>query len=137
MFSKKQVDVIDCIIIDVSGMRYRYEYAITQDDDTAKVTRYNIILKDGKDVRERECSVNVPAEKLVSLCNSCSILKWDGFNGKHPKGVSDGVMFTLKASVNGSEQIHANGSENFPKHYKEFMSELDSLLTGNDQGSNN
>ena len=133
LFSKKQVDTIDFIVVEVTSMRFKHEYVITQDDGEASLTRYKITAKDGKDVRERECSVKVPAEEIISLCNSCGILKWDGFSGKHPKNVSDGVMFAFKACVNGSEQIHAGGSENFPKHYKEFMNELDDRLKKSDQ----
>lgn len=129
--NKKQIDLIDCIIIEVSGMRFRHEYSILQKEDTAEVTRYEIKIRDGRDVKERDGSAEVSAAEILELCKNCDIVKWDGFHGAHPKNVSDGIMFSFKASVNNGEfQIHADGSENFPKHYKEFMSALDEYIRG-------
>ncbi|MBO4411374.1 MAG: hypothetical protein J5794_04230 [Lachnospiraceae bacterium] len=32
----------------------------------------------------------------------------------------DGIMFRLEAFVNGGRRIFADGSQNFPKHYREL-----------------
>ena len=73
---------------------------------------------------------NVPCsmQTMIELMNTCGILSWDGFHGKHPKNVSDGIMFDFTANVSGGQTIHADGSANFPKGYHEFVRTLDEML---------
>ena len=66
-------------------------------------------------------------DTVLELLNKCRILSWDGFNGPHPKNVKDGIMFTLKATVNEGKKIYATGSQNFPKHYRDFRDGLNAL----------
>ena len=75
-----------------------------------------------------ESSVPCDAQTMIELMNTCGILRWNGFHGKHPKNVSDGIMFRFEATVNGGQGIFADGSENFPKGYREFVRALDSML---------
>ena len=70
---------------------------------------------------------------MLDLLNKCSLLSWDGFHGKHPKGVKDGIMFSLQAVLNGGKTIKAEGSENFPRHYRDFTDGLYSLLNDDRQ----
>ena len=65
---------------------------------------------------------------LVSLMNTCEVFRWDGFHGKHPRGVSDGDMFDFKAEVNGGVRIYACGSANFPKGYRELVRAFGEML---------
>jgi len=43
--------------------------------------------------------------------------------------VKDGIMFDFRATVNDGQEIHADGSENFPKGYHDFVRELNKILT--------
>ena len=56
------------------------------------------------------------------------MLSWDGFRGEHPKGVLDGTMFRMEATVNGGRRIRADGSQNFPKGYRELDAGIDEIL---------
>ena len=38
-------------------------------------------------------------------------------------------MFDFRATVNDGQEIHADGSENFPKGYHDFVRELNKILT--------
>ena len=60
--------------------------------------------------------------------NNCSVIRWDGFHGEHPKNVKDGIMFDFTATVNGGQTIYADGSANYPKGYNEFVRELNKML---------
>ena len=63
-------------------------------------------------------------------------MKWNGFHGKHPRNVRDGEMFTFAAVVNEGEKISADGSENFPKNYRELKERLHVLLESGDDPQN-
>ena len=68
------------------------------------------------------------ADRILKLLNDCELISWDGFHGDHPKDVKDGIMFSLKATVNGNRNIRAEGSENFPKHFRELWKGMDAIL---------
>ena len=65
---------------------------------------------------------------MLKLLNDCGISTWNGFHGKHPRGVKDGTMFNFKAKINGDTEITADGSQNFPKHYRDLTDGLYKLL---------
>ncbi len=123
------------ITLRVSGMRFTYEDEILMKDDMAELTRYRIVFGQGKDNREAESKVLCDKERIIKLLNDCRILSWNGFSGKHPKNVSDGIMFNLHAIIN-DKKISASGSENFPKHYREFTNGLNEILRENDDRKN-
>ena len=77
-----------------------------------------------------EKQVSVSNAMVLKLLNECKLLSWDGFCGKHPRGVMDGMMFSLNAVVNGDKKIRADGSQNFPKHYWDFTDGLYEMLNG-------
>ena len=129
-FEKKQLTSFESILIRESGMRFRVEYEIEPKDDKAQISLYRIMIRDREDVRELDSQAVMSRDEFIALCNRCGLMGWNGFHGAHPKGVHDGIMFTLEARVNGGEKIKAEGSENFPKHYREFVSELSSALRG-------
>ncbi|MBR5340544.1 MAG: hypothetical protein IK151_01310 [Erysipelotrichaceae bacterium] len=121
------VDSFEMLNFRTSAMRSSEEYEILLKDDKAEVSFYNYRIVDGDYKRVLEKQVICDKEKVLKLLNDCKILAWDGFRGDHPKGVSDGTMFTLKAVVN-DQKIYADGSENFPKYYREFNNGLRELL---------
>ena len=106
--SDKTIISFDIVTLRESGMRCTAEY--------------EIVVKDGK--AEVECSI----DDVLKLFNDCRLLSWNGFDGPHPRGVCDGIMFTFKASVNDGKKIYASGSQNFPRHYRDFTNGLYNLL---------
>ncbi len=130
LFQKQKIESFETVLLRTTGMRYATEYEITVRGADATVSQYEIVYRDGKDVRDLRRSALCGAARIVRLMNDCGVLSWDGFYGKHPKGVRDGTMFTFDATVNGEKRIRASGSQNFPKHFREFMDGLREILEG-------
>lgn len=130
VFGKKSklISEFEFIKLRTSGMRFTAEDEIIKKENGAEISRYSIRYSGGKDERILEKRTLCSEEKVIKLINDCKLLSWDGFHGAHPKGVLDGIMFTLKAVVNGTEKIYAEGSQNFPKHYRDFTDGLYKLL---------
>ncbi|MBR6917608.1 MAG: hypothetical protein IKN38_05435 [Clostridia bacterium] len=124
----KKTESFEIVNLHLSGMRGAYEYEILPKDGEAEVSYYGIRYSEGKEDRVLESRALCPAEKMIGILNDCRIMSWGGFHGKHPKGVLDGIMFTFEATVNGGERIHADGSQNFPKHYRDFTDALYAIL---------
>ena len=93
-----------------------------------EVRRYREAYRDGEDELVLESTAPCGVQTMIELMNTCGILRWDGFHGKHPKNVSDGIMFCFEATVNGGQMIRAEGSANFPKGYHKFVRALDAML---------
>ncbi len=129
----EKIESFDIVTLRLSGMRFTTEYEIVMKGEDAEVTEYKIRYGKDKDkdkrVPEKKAVCNV--DRVLKLLNDCELASWDGFVGNHPKGVKDGIMFSLKATVNGSKKISAHGSENFPKHFREFRDGLNALLRQN------
>lgn len=118
----------EIVTLRTSGMRYTGETEIVMKDGNAEISQYGIRYAQGEDRRVLELRTVCDKQKMLNLLNECKLLSWNGFNGPHPKGVLDGTMFTLRAIVNGGQKIHASGSENFPKRYRDFTNGLYTLL---------
>lgn len=116
------------ISLRVISMRYDIEYEILNKPPKAVLSLYHIFYKDGSNKRVIEKSAVTDTEIMLELFNSCKIIRWNGFRGNHPKDVSDGVMFKFQAEVNEGQTVYAEGSENFPKGYREFVSRLNLIL---------
>ena len=129
----KTIESFTQITLRTSGMRFTEEYEILMQGEKAQVSQYGIRYNGKTDERELLHRAMCSQERVLELLNRCQLLKWDGFRGAHPKGVLDGIMFTLTAMVNGEQRIRAEGSENFPKHYREFTDGLYAIL--HDQGA--
>lgn len=129
----KTIESFTRITLRTSGMRFTEEYEILMQGEKAQVSQYGIRYNGKADERELLHRALCSPERVLELLNRCQLLKWDGFRGAHPKGVLDGIMFTLTAMVNGEQRIRAEGSENFPKHYREFTDGLYAIL--HDQGA--
>lgn len=123
------ISSFEIVTLRLSGMRFTNEYEIVMKDQEAEVVEYEIRYRkeEGKTrvpVSKAVCS----ADRMLTLLNDCELISWDGFHGAHPKDVRDGIMFSLKATVNGARKIEADGSENFPNHFRELWNGLDNIL---------
>ena len=107
------------------GMRGSYVYTF---ENQCELRRYRETYRDGEDKLVLETSDPCDMQTMIKLMNACDILGWDGFHGKHPKNVKDGIMFRFEAMVNNGQTVHAEGSANFPKGYHEFVRALDAVL---------
>lgn len=120
-----RIDSFEVVTLHTSGMRHVSEHEIVMKDGAAEVSLYGIGHGYERILQKRAvCS----KEEALKLLNDCRITSWDGFHGKHPKGVLDGTMFRFKATVNGGVTISADGSQNFPRHYRDFTDGLYEIL---------
>lgn len=116
------------ITLRVIGMRYNVEYEILNKPPKSVLSLYQISYRDGSNKRILEKSVLLNSGIVLEILNSYKIISWNGFHGEHPKDVKDGVMFTFRAEVNEGQIVYAEGSENFPQGYREFVSTLNLIL---------
>ena len=128
MFGNKKIESFSIVTLRETGMRGSSEFEIVMKNDEAEVSLYSIKYTQGKDIRELDKRAVCSKETVIKLLNDCNILSWNGFVGKHPKGVLDGIMFTFEAMVDQGEKIYAHGSENFPKHYRDLTNVLYKIL---------
>ncbi len=128
MFKREQITSFSEIRRKVSGMRLTEVYEILCCGDDAEVSQYWLSYKNHEDNYNLQKHVTVPAADVIDVLNQCGILKWDGFRGKNPRGVLDGTMFSFTATVNGGRRLNADGSNNFPKHYRDFTDVLYRML---------
>ena len=129
-FSEKKITDFEIITLHTSGMRGSYEHEIVLKGEEAEVSFYGIRYTNKEDKRVLEKRASCPADEIIDVLNKCRVLSWDGFYGPHPKGVLDGIMFRFSAVVNGGRKISAHGSQNFPKHYRDFTDFLYNILNG-------
>ena len=133
MFEKKIITSYESVFMRISGMRLTQEYEILSKDSGTEISDYWMCCASGGGMkRELQRRAFCPESKMLEILNQCNILKWDGFHGKHPRGVLDGEMFSLRAIVNGGETIRADGSANFPKNFREFRRAVDQMLSESD-----
>ena len=104
------------------------EYEIADEGGITELRLYREVFRGGEVVLELEKSAAYVPAVFIELMNRCRVMRWDGFHGAHPKNVSDGIMFDFMAVVNGGQKIRADGSENFPQGYREFVRELNRML---------
>ena len=116
------------ISLRVISMRYDIEYEILNKPPKAVLSLYHIFYKDGSNKRVIEKSAVTDTEMMLEIFNLCKVIRWNGFHGNHPKDVKDGVMFKFQAEVNEGQTVYAEGSENFPRGYREFVSTLNQIL---------
>lgn len=125
----KTVTSVETMTLTLRGMRGGYVYKLEGEGDVTELRRYRETYRDGKDELALESSAPCSVQTMIDLMNTCGILRWNGFHGKHPRNVKDGIMFRFTASVNDGQMIFADGSENFPKGYHEFVRTLDAMLS--------
>ena len=123
------IESFEIVTLRLSGMRFTNEYEIVMNGQNADIAKYEIrYRKEEGQVREPVSKAVCNADRVLTLLNECELVSWDGFHGAHPKDVRDGIMFSLKAIVNGGRNIQADGSENFPNHFRELWNGLDTIL---------
>ena len=128
-FGIDRIKSFEIVTLRTSGMRYVCEYEIVMKDCKAEVSLYDLrFSQDHDDSRVLRKRAECDTKKVLTLLNDCDLLSWNGFHGKHPKGVLDGTMFTLNASVNDGTRIYADGSQNFPKKFRLFTDALYEIL---------
>ena len=124
-----KITSFEIVTLHLSGMRFTTEYEIVMKGKDAEITQYDLRYeKDKGHVRVPKSKKVCSADRILKLLNDCELVSWDGFHGDHPKDVKDGIMFSLKATVNGNRNIRAEGSENFPKHFRELWKGMDAIL---------
>lgn len=115
-----EITQFESLTLHISGMRGSEEYEIIADGGTAQIAHYQIRYGGEGENRELLQSAECDTQEVIDILNECKAGKWNGFHGAHPKGVLDGTMFNLTASVNGGKKLKASGSQNFPKNYGTF-----------------
>ena len=125
---RKTIISIETMTLTLQGMRFCSVYEITNEDEKTELRRFRKVYSNGADTLELETSAVCDITDFIKLMNACGVIGWDGFHGKHPKNVQDGIMFDFRATVNNGQEIHADGSENFPKGYHDFVRELNKIL---------
>ena len=129
MFKKKKAASFETLTLSISGMRAKVEYEINNLGAEAEVSMYMYYCAPEGMERRLEKRAACPAEAALDALNDCGVPSWNGFSGKHPRGVLDGEMFTLEAVVDG-ERVCASGSQNFPKGFRELRDWLYKTLNG-------
>ena len=131
MFGKEdKTEAFERILIRESGMRGSWEYEIINKGSEAEITFYRIYYADGNDERRAEEKASCDINTFNDILRKHGVLKWNGFHGKHPKHVRDGIMFRFTAELSDGTTIKADGSENFPKGYREFTGWINDTLKG-------
>ena len=128
--SSEGIYSFDEINIRISGMRFTKKYKIINKGEKTEISLYNMKYSDGKEKPVLEKAVKTKTNKFIEILNFCKFGGWNGFYGEHPKNVRDGVMFDITAVINNGKLLKAEGSENFPERYYDFIKELDRLLNG-------
>ena len=105
------------IVLSETAMRGKSEYEVVNKGDKAEITFYQYRYSQKEEIKTPEECAECENDEVLNILNECRISKWDGFHGKHPRNVKDGIMFSFEAAVNEGLKIHADGSENFPKNY--------------------
>ena len=124
----KNIDSFDKITLRISGMRSTEEYELICEGDITAVSLYSIFYCSEDDKRRLVNSVSRDTGEILGLLNECRIPKWDGFSGRNPRGVRDGYMFRFEAELGGGEKIRADGSNNYPKGYREFLDAVSKMI---------
>ena len=125
----KTVTAVESMTLTLRGMRGGSVYTFDGEAGQTELRLYRERYSGTETILELEQSAVYAVQDMIELMNNCGIVRWNGFHGKHPKNVSDGIMFRFEAAVNGGQTILANGSANFPKGYHEFVSALNTILT--------
>ena len=124
----KKITLIKELTLTLRGMRRSIVYEIINNADKLELRIYREIFSNGEIILELENSTMVDIHIFIELMNNCGVICWDGFHGKHPRNVKDGIMFGFTAIVNDGQTIRADGSENFPKGYHEFVRGLNNMF---------
>ena len=126
----KSIEKLEKLTLRESGMRFTSERELIMCENGVEVSQYEIRYTKNGDERILIKRSLISNQAVLKLLNDCKIMKWDGFSGAHPRLVKDGIMFSLTAVVNDGKVIRAEGSQNFPRRYREFTDGLNGFLNG-------
>ena len=126
---KKKVVSLESLTLIIREMKDSFVYEIAAKEEITEILFYREIFSNGETSLELEKKAVCDTKEFIEIMNTYCVMSWDGFHGKHPKYVSDGIMFNFTACVNEGITIHAEGSANFPKDYHDFVRELNYILT--------
>ncbi len=129
----KSITELKSLSLRLSGMRITEEYEFIANGEQTEISYYNMSYANGEEERILIKKAVYNTQTVIDMLNGFGVIKWDGFHGKHPKGVLDETMFTFNATVNGEQTIYASGSQNFPKGFNEFKKRLYEILNDNDE----
>lgn len=129
MFGQEKITSFGEVRLRLSGMRMTEVYEILCRGGEAELSQYWLSYENHEDNYNLSKRAVIPADDVLDILNECGVIRWDGFCGNNPPGVRDGIMFDFTATVNGDRKLRASGSNNFPRHYREFIAALDQLLT--------
>ena len=124
----KTVSSFESVTLRENGMRGSWEYEILPKGEGAQVSRYDYRYTEGQECRVLIRQAVCGADRILRLLNGCAVLSWNGFHGAHPRGVLDGIAFSFSALLNGDTPVKAEGSQNFPRRYREFTDGLYQIL---------
>lgn len=113
----RKIESFEVVTLHLSGMRFVKEYEIVCKGEEAEVSLYHISFSATDDRRQLDDRETLPTAEVIRLLNDCNLASWNGFHGAHPKGIKDGLMFTLTATINDGQTIRAEGSQNFPRKF--------------------
>ena len=128
LFSKEQITDFTKIELTMNGMRGSEIYELICEGESANVTLYELRYNKDGDMRVPLGSAKAGTDDIITLLNECKVIKWDKFSGANPRGVRDGWQFTFTAEVNGGRRLYATGSNNFPKHFRDFTNALNDMI---------
>ena len=128
---KGKITSLEKLTLSETGMRSQDIFEILTEGSQAAIFHYGRFYRNGEEQKEllRQCHCEL--SELLEVLNKCRLLAWNGFHGAHPRNVSDGIMFSLKALVNENRSVRAEGSENFPRHYHELKRWIAEKLSQN------
>lgn len=116
----KSVSDITYLNLHLSGMRMSEAYEIKTAENRAEISYYVFTYKNGKEEKVLKKRTACETQAVIDMLNEVEFVKWNGFHGDQPKGVLDGTMFRLTATLNGGQKLSAEGSQNFPKHFQQL-----------------
>ena len=128
MFKREIIISFSEIKLRLSGMRLTEVYEILCRGDEAQLSQYWLSYENHEDNYHLQKRAAVPAGDVIDVLNQCGVIRWDGFSGKNPPGVRDGTMFEFTATVNGDRKLRADGSNNYPRHYHDFVGSIRRIL---------
>ena len=130
IFQKKKLTSFDTVTLRLSGMRFFVEYEIVCREAACEITEYSLVFNSDKEERVPKRRVERPTDEVMDVLRGSGVAGWDGFHGSHPKGVLDGTMFTLNATVNDGQKIYASGSQNFPHGFQKLRDYIEKTVRG-------
>ena len=85
----KRITELESLNLRLSGMRITEEYEFLVNGEQTEISYYNMSYANSQEERILKKRVAIDTQTVVDKLNEFGVIKWDGFHGKHPKGVLD------------------------------------------------